>query len=103
MARKYAGRFCRGEFGFAGAYPDVRELVERVRWGNVARLCAVVAAALLVAVGTRAGSYAGGGAAPLPPHTRATPPPPIADAPPEATPRKHRTRPRPTHKHRRTK
>jgi len=50
----------------------MRQLVERVRWGNVARLGAVVGAALLIAVGPRA---CGGGEArpPLPPDTRVAP------------------------------
>src|SRR3954453_1201020 len=67
-------------------YSGVRELIERIRWGNVARLCAVVGAALLVVVGPRGCSNAGGEPAPLPPDVRVAPaapsaPPPVATAP----------------------
>src|SRR4051794_21560010 len=59
-------------------------LVDRIRWGNLARLGAVAAAGLLIALGPRACSSAGSPA--LPPDTPAIAgpkeePPPSAPAP----------------------
>jgi len=54
----------------------VRDLIDRIRWGNVARLCAVVGVGLLLVVGPRGCSNADGGPAPLPPDERVTMPPP---------------------------
>src|SRR4051794_24537065 len=82
-------------------------LLDRIRWGNLARLAAVVAAGLLVALGPRACS-AGGEANPaLPPDqpVRAAPAPAVTEPParpveekrprPRARPRKplHRAQP----------
>src|SRR3954454_21064060 len=72
----------------------MRQLVERIRWGNVARLCAVVGVALVIAVGPRACS-GGDAAAPIPPDTRVvTQPGPRAEAPPARRP-EPRPKPRP--------
>jgi hypothetical protein len=83
----------------------VRELIERIRWGNVARLCAVVAAALLVVAGPRGCSNAGGEPAPLPPDARVAPEtPPVATVPkPKKArePRRTKGRAKPRHRHRR--
>ena len=57
-----------------------RELLDRVRWGNVARLAAIVGAGVLIASGPRG---CGGGEAELP--RLPVEPPPVA-APPAAEP-----------------
>src|SRR4051794_41869496 len=77
-------------------------LVDRIRWGNLARLGAVMAAGLLVTVGPRACGTAGGadgGGPELPPDQPVTAPPgvgePGAEEPgvDEASPRRARPRP----------
>jgi translation initiation factor IF-2 len=52
-------------------------LLDRVRWGNLGRLVALLAAGLLIAVGPRACSREPG------PETRIDPQPPVAAPPPE--------------------
>jgi hypothetical protein len=80
------------------------ELIARVRWGNVARLAAVVAAGLLVVAGPHGCSKADGGPPPLPPDERIATPPP-APVPAGTKPRNRLRRPKPkkTHRHRRAK
>src|SRR5437763_5543367 len=79
----------------------MRQLVERIRWGNVARLCAVVAAGLLITMGPRACS-GGNETAPLPPDTRVEPParPPVAATPDRRRPKPKRAHHKPKRAHR---
>src|SRR3954471_11020777 len=68
-------------------------LVDRVRWGNLARLAAVVAAGLLVALGPRACASSGAGGPALPPDQPA-PVEPAAPAPKPGEPGARPTRAR---------
>src|SRR3954471_12040272 len=74
-------------------------LLDRIRWGNLARLAAVVAAGLLVTLGPRACSAAGEATPALPPDqpVRIAPAPAVAEPPAQPVEEKRpraRARPR---------
>src|ERR671931_69021 len=67
----------------AGSPPRHRPLVQRIRWGNLARLAALLGAAALIALSLRG---RGEQASNPPPVSGGPPPPPQTKAPPPARP-----------------